>query len=600
MKFSSALPFSLLSLVTLLSLAAALALPTAAMAQVPLFDGFGGAAGYGAACLGPNDDGSSRRVDLTPIFPAGIRFFDRTHTSMFVNTNGNVSFSEAVPTYTPEAFPVADQPMIAPFWADVDIRTDADDCDGPGGGTGYAGDCESPGSNGVWWHLDTAGRRVIVTWDQVGYYSCHTNKEMNFQLVLTPYDGGMCGNPGDFDVEFRYNTCEWNTGDASGGSDGMAGSGGPTSFPCVIGRCLGDGSSCSGSTCTVDVMPTAAQAGFDAGNETDFVEIPGSRSNTIHTILCTMSNVGEPGIWRYQIRSGAVLCPDANEACDTRLLGACAAGRTRCVAGGTECHPEVTPSAESCDAIDNDCDGTTDEGDDLCGAAEICDRGTCISTCFEGGCSAGQVCDARGQCVDAGCESLTCPPGERCVAGACTGACDGVTCPAGQSCSNGRCVDLCVGNTCDPVCTACDLGTCIARCQDAGCPSGKECADDGLCVDTGCAALECAAGTTCRAGSCVDACVGAVCPTGDTCVGGECVPAGVTPRPDGGTGPGPDGGPGVDGGATTDSGGPTIEDPRDPAGRSGCACDASPGAGDAGSLALVLLGLWVGTRRRWS
>src|SRR5690349_12634634 len=94
-----------------------------AKAQVPLINTFGGTRGFGTRCLSPNDDGSSASIDLAPAFPAGLRFFTRTHTAAFVNTNGNISFSGNVPTYTPDAFPVADQPMIAPYWGDVDIRT---------------------------------------------------------------------------------------------------------------------------------------------------------------------------------------------------------------------------------------------------------------------------------------------------------------------------------------------------------------------------------------------------------------------------------------------------------------------------------------------
>ncbi len=38
-----------------------------------------------------------------------------------VNTNGVISFAKAVPSYTPRGFPRAD-PVVAPFWGDVDIR----------------------------------------------------------------------------------------------------------------------------------------------------------------------------------------------------------------------------------------------------------------------------------------------------------------------------------------------------------------------------------------------------------------------------------------------------------------------------------------------
>ncbi|MFN3201399.1 MAG: MopE-related protein [Bradymonadia bacterium] len=51
---------------------------------------------------------------------------------------------------------------------------------------------------------------------------------------------------------------------------------------------------------------------------------------------------------------------------ETQGVGVCAAGVRVCQAGalGT-CVSETTPSDEACDALDNDCDGTTDEGFDL-------------------------------------------------------------------------------------------------------------------------------------------------------------------------------------------------------------------------------------------
>ena len=92
------------------------------MAQAPLLTGFGGRAGYGPECLGMNDDGSSNRLRIDGIFPSGLRFFSMTHTSLFVNTNGNITFSDPLPTFTPDAFPVAARPMIAPFWAERDAE----------------------------------------------------------------------------------------------------------------------------------------------------------------------------------------------------------------------------------------------------------------------------------------------------------------------------------------------------------------------------------------------------------------------------------------------------------------------------------------------
>ena len=41
----------------------------------------------------------------------------------------------SVPTFTPSAFPIAAQPMIAPYWGDVDIRYTGGSCQGSAGQT---------------------------------------------------------------------------------------------------------------------------------------------------------------------------------------------------------------------------------------------------------------------------------------------------------------------------------------------------------------------------------------------------------------------------------------------------------------------------------
>src|SRR5690606_28692499 len=149
---------------------------------------------------------------------------------------------------------------------------------------------------------------------------------------------------------------------------------------------------------------------------------------------------------RFQIRSGSVVCPDAGAECDTGLQGVCASGRTNCVGTGTECVQDVSPSAERCDALDNDCDGSVDESpESLCPTGQVCESGTCLSPCFEAGCPTGQVCLANGRCIDAGCEDVTCPAGERCEAGACVGACEGVVGSHGPTCRGGPCGALCDG-----------------------------------------------------------------------------------------------------------------------------------------------------------
>jgi hypothetical protein len=394
---------------------------------------------------------------------------------------------------------------------------------------------------------------------------------MSFQLILTSVES--CGGETDFDVEFRFNLCEWTTGDASGGSGGFGG--------------------------------TEAQAGFDAGNSADYVEIPGSRTEDIHTILCTDSNVGEPGIWRFQIRSGQILCPEAGNECDTGLQGPCADGFIQCTGedlSGRECVPLIASSDERCDAIDNDCDGEIDEGDDLCDSFQVCDRGHCVDRCSEFGCPEEWICGDDGLCIEAACLGVECEPGQRCEGGVCMGACDGVVCPAGQVCRGGRCVDPCESLECDE-CTVCIDGVCELRCQWADCPEGETCLDDGRCIPSDCVDVTCEPGTYCREGDCVDACEEATCPRGEVCEAGECVPEPEQPEPDGG--PHPDGGPDADTTETPDGGadaGPTDDAGDDDGGATadagdvgdspseGCACKPSvAGTGSPGGGLFVLL-----------
>lgn len=62
--------------------------------------------------------------------------------------------------------------------------------------------------------------------------------------------------------------------------------------------------------------------------------------------------------------------------------GVCTGGTLACAADGlgTECVGGSQPTDEICDALDNDCDGQTDEGS-LCLAGQSCVRGACVSTC---------------------------------------------------------------------------------------------------------------------------------------------------------------------------------------------------------------------------
>lgn len=211
---------------------------------IALIGDFGGPAGYGELAMDRNDDGSSSQLDL----PFEINFFGNVYNQFFINNNGNITFNGTVSTYTPTPFPISAQPMIAPFWGDVDT------------GCGTCGEVYVGSPN-----ADT----VAVTWNNVGYYSERTNLTNNFQLLLRNQGSG------NFDIEFRYDRLDWTTGEASDGVDGLGG--------------------------------TPAQAGFDAGDGTNFFTLPGSRTAAVLD-LETTSNVSPatPGLWSFAIRSGAV------------------------------------------------------------------------------------------------------------------------------------------------------------------------------------------------------------------------------------------------------------------------------------------------------
>jgi hypothetical protein len=259
--------------------------------------------------------------------------------------------------------------------------------------------------------------------------------------------------------------------------------------------------------------------------------------------LCTESNVGTAGVWRFQIRSGAVMCPDAGMQCNTGMHGICGEGRMQCVGSGTTCEPINTPQPPQCNGLDNDCDGVIDTGP--CPAGSVCDGAQCVPQCVEGGCFDGQVCTAAGTCVDTECASMTCPAGQRCSHGTCGDTCTGVHCPGTQVCRLGACVDPCAGVQCGSM-QVCEAGLCVPTCSCRVCPSGQMCASDGHCVESACANMTCGAGQNCSGGSCHDACEGAVCPSGQTCTAGMC--SGSVAQADGGVG-------GDDASVPTDDGG---------------------------------------------
>ena len=250
-------------------------------------------------------------------------------------------------------------------------------------------------------------------------------------------------------------------------------------------------------------------------------------------------------------------------------VGECVMGQQRCELGArTACEGAVGPVAETCDGLDNDCDGTVDEGVTRACGSDVgeCSMGT--ETCDAGAwgeCSGGVVAETEScdgldnDCDGSSDESVARSCGsdvgacgfgtETCVDGAfetCTGATD----PASESC-NGM-DDDCDGSTDEGLtrrCGSSDVGACAygmetcaggawSACVGAVEPATEVCDGsidedcDGT-VDNGCACVDgatrpcgtgvgaCVAGTETCSGGAWGSCTGSTGPVGETCNGAD-------------------------------------------------------------------------------
>ncbi|WP_244937425.1 nidogen-like domain-containing protein, partial [Methylobacterium crusticola] len=245
------------------------------------------APGFDGAQLARNDDGSTGAIAL----PFAANFFGTTYSQLYVNNNGNVTFGQALGQYTPVGLGAGYRgaPIIAPFFADIDTRNAASGVTSYGTGT-YAG--------------QTA---FGATWPAVGYYSNHADKTNTFQVIMASRPDTGSGN---FDIYFNYARIQFETGDASGGTNGLGG--------------------------------TSASAGYSAGtgDPGTYFELPGSLVNGAFldggpNALATGSNNGVPGQFLFPVRGGSVLFASVCQAGDNASTTAVAnCGPNQAYTGG--------------------------------------------------------------------------------------------------------------------------------------------------------------------------------------------------------------------------------------------------------------------------
>jgi hypothetical protein len=235
-------------------------------------------------------------------------------------------------------------------------------------------------------------------------------------------------------------------------------------------------------------------------------------------------------------------------------VGACRPGTLTCMGGRAVCTGGVGPMPETCNGIDDDCDGEVDEGNPGGGGACGMSVGECsagVNRCVGGRivCEGGrgptsEICNGLDDDCDGSvdedipaggpCGSSVgeCRPGtQRCIAGRMV--CEGARGPQPEECNcrdddcDGMIDEMASGGTplCGggSVCAGAPHCACLRPCAEGEfpCPSGRTCENvsgQRLCVGDPCASVRCnEASETCVNGECRSRCAGVTCEAGLVC-----------------------------------------------------------------------------------
>lgn len=191
------LPVAALACLALFALTPATAMAVANAIRTP--------ANYNTNAIPRGDDTYSSVVAL----PLNMNWNGTTYSNIYINMNGNCTFGNFFTAYDPTtSMATTNRDMLAPFWADVDTT--------------------NPGSAQVTYSNITAGNipqvdghnAFIVNWINVPRYNAQTTPLDSFQLILIDRSDTGAGN---FDIEYNYNTINWDRGATASNSYARAG-----------------------------------------------------------------------------------------------------------------------------------------------------------------------------------------------------------------------------------------------------------------------------------------------------------------------------------------------------------------------------------------
>jgi len=145
------------------------------------------------------DDCSTNEIQI----PFDYSICGTVYNSLWINSNGNVTFGGPYAVFTPVGIPNnITAIMAAPFWADVDFSNGSSTC------------------GNLCYRIDS--NKMIINWEEVGYFAGSCYALNTFQLIISDGTDSLIGLGNN--TAFNYKDMNWTTGGASGGSGGFGGS----------------------------------------------------------------------------------------------------------------------------------------------------------------------------------------------------------------------------------------------------------------------------------------------------------------------------------------------------------------------------------------